>query len=226
MAPLSARFSCAESSVGAPAASRASARREAAGMQHFAKPENALKRAEELCSVGQRDAALVAMYDVISSKKHRLWQPAMELVITRYLELCVDMRKAKAAKDGLIQYRMVCSQINVASMETVLRHFMSLADEAAQKAIASAEGITNANIEALLGADYDLDAEETPESLMMATVGGEADSKKRTERQVVTPALKFLWETYRSVLDVLRNNDKLGELYRDTCVKAFDFCVK
>ena len=49
VAPLSARFSCAESSVGAPAASRASARREAAGMQHFAKPENALKRADELC---------------------------------------------------------------------------------------------------------------------------------------------------------------------------------
>merc|ERR1719163_1562139 len=55
--------------------------------------------------------------------------------MSRYLELCVDMRKAKAAKDGLIQYRMVCQQINIASMEAVLRHFMELADRAATQAI-------------------------------------------------------------------------------------------
>jgi len=194
-------------------------------MQHFAKPENALKRAEELCAVGQRDAALVGMYDVLSSKRHRTWQPSMELVMMRYLDLCVDMRKAKAAKDGLIQYRMVCQQINVASMETVLRHFMDLADKAAETAIAKAEQITGLNAEKLLDFD-DLEAEETPESLMMATVGGGADSKKRTDRMIVTPSLKFLWEAYRTVLDVLRNNTKLDELYRDTCTKAFGFCLK
>ena len=194
-------------------------------MLHFAKPENALKRAEELCAVGQRDAALVGMYDVLSSKRHRTWQPAMELVMTRYLELCVEMRRAKAAKDGLIQYRMVCQQVNVGSMENVLRKFMELADTAATEAIAKAELITGQNMENLLDFD-DLEAEETPESLMMATVGGFADSKKRTDRQVVTPSLKFLWETYRTVLDVLRNNAKLDELYRDTCLKAFGFCLK
>ena len=194
-------------------------------MLHFAKPENALKRAEELCAVGQRDAALVGMYDVLSSKRHRTWQPAMELVMTRYLELCVEMRRAKAAKDGLIQYRMVCQQVNVGSMETVLRKFMDLADKAATDAFAKAEAITGMNAENLLDIG-DLEAEETPESLMMATVGGFADSKKRTDRQVVTPSLKFLWETYRSVLDVLRNNTKLDELYRDTCLRAFGFCQK
>ena len=194
-------------------------------MLHFAKPENALKRAEELCAVGQRDAALVGMYDVLSSKRHRTWQPAMELVMTRYLELCVEMRRAKAAKDGLIQYRMVCQQSNPASMETVMRHFMAKADEAALAAFAKAEAITENALESLLDFD-DLEAEETPESLMLATVGGGADSKKRTDRQVVTPSLKFLWETYRSVLDLLRNNTKLDELYRDTCIKAFCFCTK
>ena len=194
-------------------------------MLHFAKPENALKRAEELCAVGQRDAALVGMYDVLSSKRHRTWQPAMELVMMRYLELCVEMRRAKAAKDGLIQYRMVCQQVNVGSMETVLRAFMDLADKAASDAIAKAEAITGQNLEDMLDFD-DLEAEETPESLMMATVGGFADSKKRTDRQVVTPSLKFLWETYRSILDVLRNNQKLDELYRDTCLRAFGFCLK
>lgn len=156
-------------------------------MQHFARPENALKRAEEFLAVGQRDAALVGMYDVLSSKRHRTWQPAMELVMIRYLDLCVDMRKAKAAKDGLIQYRMVCQQVNVGSMETVLRHFMGLADKAAEAAMAKAEEITGQNMENLLDFD-DLEAEETPESLMMATVGGGADSKVRRHALAAGPS--------------------------------------
>ena len=87
------------------------------------------------------------------------------------IESCVEMRRAKAAKDGLIQYRMVCQQVNVGSMENVLRKFMELADTAASDALAKAEAITGQNAENLLDFD-DLEAEETPESLMMATVGG------------------------------------------------------
>merc|ERR1719460_3450800 len=70
--------------------------------------------------------------------------------MTRYLELCVDMRRAKAAKDGLIQYRMVCQQVNVGSMETVLRAFIDLADKAAAEAINKAEAITGQNAEDML----------------------------------------------------------------------------
>ena len=62
-------------------------------MLHFSNPTNALKRAEELVSVGQKDAALVALHDVLSSKRHRTWQPAIEEVMTKFLDICVDMKK-------------------------------------------------------------------------------------------------------------------------------------
>ena len=41
----------------------------------------------------------------------------------------------------------------------------------------------------------------------------------------MTPWFKFLWETYRSVLDILRNNSRLEALYAMTATHAFQFCL-
>jgi translation initiation factor 3 subunit A len=49
-------------------------------------------------------------------------------------------------------------------------------------------------------------------------------SKHRTDREVVVPWLKFLWETYRTILELLHKNSKYDRLYHKTCEKAFKFC--
>jgi translation initiation factor 3 subunit A len=41
-----------------------------------------------------------------------------------------------------------------------------------------------------------------------------------------TPWFKFLWETYRNCLEVLRNNNKMEALYQLVAIEAFNFCVK
>ena len=71
----------------------------------------------------------------------------------------------------------------------------------------------------------DLEASETPESILLSTVSGE-QSKDRTDRAIVTPWLKFLWETYRTVLDILKNNARLEILYQTTAHQAFSFCQR
>ena len=71
----------------------------------------------------------------------------------------------------------------------------------------------------------DLEAIETPESILLSTVSGE-QSRDRTDRAIVTPWLKFLWETYRTVLEILKNNARLEVMYQSTALQAFGFCQK
>ena len=147
--------------------------------------------------MGQPNAALQALHDVITSKRHRTWQKVLETIMFKYVELCIQLKKGRLAKDGLIQYRIVCEQ-------------------AQAQAAASAKAST-------LEID-DLEAENTPENLMLKSVSVEND-KDRADRELVTPWFKFLWETYRSILEILRNNNKLEALYAMTAHRAFQFCV-
>lgn len=71
----------------------------------------------------------------------------------------------------------------------------------------------------------DLEASETPESILLSTVSGE-QSRDRTDRAIVTPWLKFLWETYRTVLDIFKNNARLEVMYQTTAHQAFQFCSR
>ncbi|KAK9270291.1 hypothetical protein L1049_025869 [Liquidambar formosana] len=186
-------------------------------MATFAKPENALKRAEELIIVGQKQDALQALHDIITSKRHRAWQKTLEKIMFKYMDLCVDMRRGRFAKDGLIQYRIVCQQVNVSSLEEVIKHFMHLSTEKAEQARSQAQALEEA-----LDVD-DLEADKRPEDLMLSYVSGEK-GKDRSDRELVTPWFKFLWETYRTVLEILRNNSKLEALYAMTAHRAFQFC--
>lgn len=70
----------------------------------------------------------------------------------------------------------------------------------------------------------DLDQEETPESIMLSSMTEEG-TKERTDREMVVPWLRFLWEIYRANLELLYKIPKLEKVYHDTCKKAFKFCL-
>ena len=89
----------------------------------------------EFIEVGKKEPALDALYDVIKSKKHRTWQNKIhEPILFKYLELCVDLRRSHVAKEGLYQYKLICQQVNIASLEDVIRYFLKLAEGRAEAA--------------------------------------------------------------------------------------------
>lgn len=107
-----------------------------------------------------------------------------------------------------------------------MKRFIQLAEAKVTEAQEKAEQIQSSIEPGSTGAAVeDLEAIETPESILLSTVSGE-QSKDRTDRAIVTPWLKFLWETYRTVLEILKNNARLEIMYQSTALLAFSFCQK
>lgn len=185
---------------------------------YFQKLENALKRANEFIDVGKKTRALEILCDVLRSRKHRQWQKKHEDIMMKYLELCVELRLSFVAKEGIYQYKTICQQTCIKSFEDIVRAYLKMAENEAEAAREKAAAPAIDDID-------DLDNLQTPESILLSVVSSEV-SQDRTDRVVLLPWIKFLWESYRTCLDILRNNPRVERLYHDIAHQAFQFCIK
>ena len=71
----------------------------------------------------------------------------------------------------------------------------------------------------------DLENLATPEMIMLSAVSGE-DAQDRSDRKILMPWVKFLWESYCQCLELLRANVRVERLYHDIAQQAFKFCLK
>ena len=67
----------------------------------------------EFIDVGKPERALDCLYDAIKSKKHRQWSKTHELIMEKYLGLCVELKKSHIAKEGLYQYKNISQQVGL-----------------------------------------------------------------------------------------------------------------
>ena len=190
------------------------------------KPEHALKRANDLINSavgtnGEKEKRMARdmLHAVISVKKKGIWNKTYEQVMRRHLELDVDLKDHMYAKDGLHQYRNLCLADPV-TLENVVLYLLELSEDRAMRARQKADRVALADA-ARVG---DLEQAESPESIMLSSMTEEG-AKERTDRELVVPWLRFLWENFRSTLDLLYRLPKLERVYHKACEKAFKFCV-
>ncbi|VDO08082.1 unnamed protein product, partial [Brugia timori] len=183
----------------------------------FQKPETALKRAHELISVGKEMDALETLHDTIKSKRHKQWTKTHEAIMLKHMELCVSLRRPHMAKDALFQYKTLTQQVAIKSLETVIQRFLELAQQKTEEA-------QKTSIEKVEEID-DLDQADAPENLLLSAVSGDA-AQDRMDRTVLSPWLRFLWDSYRNCLDLLRNTAVVEQLYHRIARQSFEFCAK
>ena len=51
-----------------------------------------------------------------------------------YLEICVDLKTSYMAKEGLFQYRNMCQSTKVASLVSVVRGYLNMAEKRTESA--------------------------------------------------------------------------------------------
>ncbi|XP_018785649.1 PREDICTED: eukaryotic translation initiation factor 3 subunit A [Bactrocera latifrons] len=185
------------------------------------RPENALKRANEFIEVGKPLRALDTLQEVFRNKRwnYAYSETIIEPLMFKYLYLCVELKKSHIAKEGLFQYRNMFQLVNVNSLENVIRGYLRMAEEHTEAAQAQSSAAV-----AVLELD-DLDNIATPESILMSAVCGE-DAQDRSDRTILLPWVKFLWESYCQCLELLRVNTHCEALYHDIARMAFQFCLK
>ncbi|MBW0490053.1 hypothetical protein O181_029768 [Austropuccinia psidii MF-1] len=200
-------------------------------MAPYTKPETAFRRSEELMSVSQPMSALASISEIFSSKRFRQTPlSSLEPIMLRFIDLCVLLRKTRNIKEGLHMYKNVAQNTSVSSVESVIQHYITKSKEKLTEALEKVDEIEgplvqDADQPRKISNDVeDLEATETPESLLMSTVSDEK-SRDRTYRELVTPWLRSLWEAYRTALDILRNNSRLENFYQQVATEAFEFCL-
>ena len=186
------------------------------------RPENALKRAEDLISVGESQAALQSLFDFFTARRIRWAEPAnVEPVVFRFLELGVDLKKGRTLRDGLHQYKKLVqgSPEGLASVSAASRKFIDVVE----KKIASEQAKEDKKAEE--EEDDDLEGGITPDNLLISAFE-EDQSVAGFNHEALTSWMRFTWEAYRSVLDLLRNNSQLEITYSGVVNRTMMFCLK
>lgn len=188
-------------------------------MSTFQKPESALKRAEELLDVGRQQDALETLHAALTNKKNnRLWTSTIEQIMVKHLELCVELKRFRQAKDGLYQYRTMCQAANISSLELVVTKFRTAAEGKVQEA-KKQQDLNTSRL-------ADLEEMEPPQIILLKSIQAN-DTRQQSQDRDVHSHFRFLWDTYRVILDnILKNNSRLEEVYHETVRHAFNFCAE
>ncbi|EDQ87212.1 uncharacterized protein MONBRDRAFT_33388 [Monosiga brevicollis MX1] len=190
-------------------------------MNKFFQPKNALKRAEDLEAVGKPNLALETLHDLLNSSKHKKqWTAVHEEIMIKFLDLCMQLKRAPEAKDGLYQFKIVTGTSAVNSLEKVVRYYLKTAEDKVAEAWQQSQlrDATNVNDEI-----DDLEEAQTPEQVLLAAVSADGETE-RANRVQLMPWLRYLWEAYRAVLELLRHHSKMEHAYHATARQAMRFC--
>ena len=176
------------------------------------------------------------------------WSLGLEQVMEKYIDLAVltsttttsattstssssssqqQQQQYRNLKDALHQYRNLSMTIAPGSLEKVIRRLLQQAERALQTKAALAK---DATVQQNTMNDID-DDDEDPSLVSLHVWVGSTTATTTNTGGPNSPlqvgrrrALKFLWETYRAVLDILRSNSKLEHVYHAAAVGALKFC--
>lgn len=136
--------------------------------------------------------------------------------MTLYINLAVKLQNFLLIRDGLSQYRYMAQSSNIInSLETILNYYRDKMEALFQEKLSKYSEKKLIEIE-------DIDNEDSPENLFLISI----DPKSKCEREEIKTFMKSLWDAYKTIIEIVRTNNKLEDILMSTSEKIFLFCEK
>ena len=134
----------------------------------------------------------------MTSKRIKAWTPIVEEIVILFIDLAVEGKKKVMINEVLRAYRLLTQNNNITSLSKVVEYLLDTAENLSKKAQLKAKKFQETQSQGSL------------EAMLVVGVIALEDKEKKS---VSTSWIKFLCETYRTVLDLLRTNLQLEPLY-------------
>ena len=169
----------------------------------------------DLERVGKPLDAFQLLASCLTQKRNvRTWSQQLEDAIMKFIELAVRLKtKTHELKSVLLTYKG-STATSPALLVKAIRYLLDLTEKAVGTSLATA--MENED-------DFE---DDTPEALAAYAFNDVSEDTKRKDRQRQNPASRFLWESFRIVLDILKNNLKFQDLYHDVIRNIFAICLR
>ena len=166
-------------------------------MNQINTPEVILSKVNELLKKKDDESALIIINDFLSNNKKKIWSKSMEELIIKFVELAINQNKLKYLKEALNFYRGLSQVTNIDSFVSVLTETKKIVEDKFIQALKNYKGI-KVDIN-----DLDNDEDNSNDIFSSESVS----SSKEKEDLIISQ--KFIWETYKILLDITKTNSKL-----------------
>jgi len=170
-------------------------------------------RVDELIQEKSLEEALDYLQEVLRTRK-RASPEELEKLMIKEIDLSIKYLNKRHLKDDLSYYRNIMQHENGKTLEKVHRY---LRDSIEAKFNSIKSGIqSDIEIE-------DVDTVVLADDLMLLAFESE---EQWDNKDKLGPCIKFMVESYEMILDVLRQNSTMFELYNSTAIHCMEFCLK
>lgn len=196
------------------------------------RPDGILRQAEGLLDIGKEAAAFDTLDEaVLNLKRSQPWHVSLERMMIMHGQLAVAQKKN--IKWALSQYRNFTSQ-HPESFDKVINAYLdennkrvAEAKDELDRTISDGFSVTAETMKSSRKLEIDDEVGFSPEDQVFFVEGlGNRDPAARAKRKLLTPWIDYVWDAYRTCLDVLKNFGKLDDVYHRVASKAMDFCIK
>jgi translation initiation factor 3 subunit A len=162
-----------------------------------------------MLSKGDLEGALGLFHEIIMTKrKGNIEKIMVRSNQIRHVETCADLEDLTHLKEALLSFRNQVQNVSPQSLQVVLEKLRIRVEEKVQSC-------SNDDLSEII----DLEVEEAPETLLIASVSVENDKK-------AINSMRFLWEVYKLSLDLLKTNGRMVMAYKDSAISAISFCER